>query len=338
MVKLKRPPDGKGKPSCVGTAEAAQNRTGIAKGPETRGKDPMSTIRTSASRGPRSPEVTGFHEPDTGSVQYVVSDPASGKAAVIDPVWDFDPKQARTRTQSADAILQHIQVKGLAVDWILDTHPHADHLTAAAYLKEKLGARQGIGEKIRDIARLWERYYHQPEGFDVETAYDRLFTDGETFSLGSLKGRVMLAPGHTIGSVVYLIGDDAAFVNDTLMAPDFGTARSDFPGGSAAMLYRTIQTILALPDDTRLFIGHDYPTGSREPNWEATVAVQRAANKHLMGGISEAEFVKLREERDATLPLPVRMLHALQVNLRGGRLPEPESDGYSYFKVPANRF
>ncbi len=298
----------------------------------------MSQQQTSPSRGLRSPEVTGFYEPDTGSIQYVVSDPASKKAAVIDAVWNFDPRSARTDTHSADAILDHLRTRGLAVEWILDTHPHADHFMAAAYLKEKLGAAQAIGAKVRDIAQLWRGFYHLPHALDVEAAFDRLFADGDTFKIGGLDVRVMLSPGHTLGSITYVVGEDAAFVHDTLMFPDSGSSRADFPGGDAATLYRSIQAILALPPQTRLFVGHDYCKDGRAPKWEATVAEQRRANIHVKDGVTQEQFVKLRTERDKTLALPDRMLHALQVNLRGGRLPEPESDGHSYFKIPANRF
>lgn len=297
----------------------------------------MSQQQTSPSRGRNSPEVTGFYEPDTGSVQYLVSDPVTGKAAIIDAVWNFDPHNARTGTQSADEILSFVRTRGLAVEWILDTHPHADHFMAAAYLKEKLGAPQAIGGKVRDVAELWRGFYHLPPGFDL-AAFDRLFADGDAFSIGSLAVRVMLSPGHTLASITYVVGDDAAFVHDTLMQPDSGSSRADFPGGDAAALYRSIQAILTLPGKTRLFVGHDYCHGGRAPQWESTVAEQKAANIHIKDGISQSEFVKLRTERDKTLPLPDRMLHALQVNLRGGRLPEPESDGHSYFKIPANRF
>ena len=298
----------------------------------------MSQQQTSPSRGPRSPAVAGFYEPDTGSVQYVVSDPATKKAAIVDAVWNFDPRSARTDTHSADEILAHVREHGLSVEWILDTHPHADHFMAAAYLKEKLGAPQAIGEKVREIAELWRGIYHLPKAFDVDATFDRLFGDGDRFNIGSLDVRVMLSPGHTLGSITYVVGDDAAFVHDTLMYPDSGSSRADFPGGDAAMLYRSIQAILALAAETRLFVGHDYCKGGRDPQWEATVARQKAENIHVKDGTSEVQFVKLRTERDKTLALPDRMLHALQVNLRGGRLPEPESDGRSYFKIPANRF
>lgn len=298
----------------------------------------MSKQRTSAARGRNSPEVTGFYEADTGSVQYLVSDPATGKAAIVDAVWNFDPHNGRTDTRSADEILKHVQERRLAVEWILDTHPHADHFMAAAWLKEKLGAPQAIGEKVREIAGLWRKLYNEPTGFVVDAAFDRLFADGDRFEIGSLPVRVMLSAGHTLGSITYVVGDDAAFVHDTLMFPDSGSSRADFPGGDAATLYRSIRAILALPAKTRLFVGHDYCKDGREPQWEATVAQHRRDNIHVRDGISEAEFVRLRNERDRTLPLPERMLHALQVNLRGGRLPEPEDDGHSYFKIPANRF
>ena len=298
----------------------------------------MSTQQTSPSRGPRSPLVTGFYEPDTGSIQYLVADPGSRKAAIIDPVWNFDPRNARSDTRSADEILQHVSSQGLTVNWVLDTHPHADHFTAGAYLKEKLGAPHAIGEKVRDVAVLWRKFYNEPKAFDIGKAYDRLFADSDTFQIGTLPVRVMLSPGHTLASITYVVGDDAAFVHDTLMYPDSGSSRADFPGGDAAMLYRSIQAILALPLQTRLFVGHDYGKGGRAPQWEATVAEQKASNIHVKDGISEAEYVKMRTERDRMLPLPDRILHALQVNLRGGRLPDPEDDGHSYFKIPANRF
>jgi len=298
----------------------------------------MTKPQTSPSRGPNSPEVTGFYEPDTGSIQYVVSDPATKKAAIIDAVWNFDPHNGRTDTKAADEILKHVRERGLAVEWVLDTHPHADHLMATAYLKAKLGAKQAIGEKVRDIAVLWRGFYNEPDAFNVDTAFDRLFANGESFQLGKLAVRIVLSPGHTLGSITFVAGDDAAFVHDTLMQPDSGTARADFPGGDAAALYRSIQAILMLPAKTPLFVGHDYGKRGREPQWQASVAEHKAANIHVKDGTSQAEFVKLRTERDKMLPLPDRMLHALQVNLRGGRLPDPENDGYSYFKIPANRF
>lgn len=294
--------------------------------------------RFSPSRGKNSPDVTGFYEKDTGSVQYVAADPASGKCALIDVVWNFDPKSARTDTRSADEIVAFVEHNGLEVEWILDTHPHADHLMAGAYLKGKLGAPQAIGEKVREIANLWRELYNEPDAFDPDNHFDRLFADGDTFRIGNLPVRVMLSPGHTLGSITYLVGDDAAFVHDTLMYPDSGTSRADFPGGSAKELYHSLRAILVLPDDTRLFVGHDYCKDGREPMWEATVAEHKATNIHLKDDAPEAAYVALREKRDATLSLPHRMLHALQVNLRGGRLPEPEGDGHRYLRIPANRF
>jgi len=299
----------------------------------------MSVSQTSHSRGPNSPDVTGFYEPDTGSIQYVVSDPASKKAIIVDAVLNFDLRNARTSTTSADELLAHVHERGLAVEWIIDTHPHADHFMAAAYLKDKLKGRQGIGEKVRDIAALWRGYYHLPNAFNVDAEFDRLFRDGETFKLGALDARVMLSPGHTLASITLIVGSDGVLVHDTLMQPDSGTSRCDFPGGNAAILYRSIKAILNLPAGTRLFVGHDYGCGGkRAPQWESTIAEQKRANIHIKDGISEADYVKLRTTRDKTLPLPDRMLHALQVNLRGGRLPEPENDGVSYFKIPVNRF
>ncbi len=293
---------------------------------------------TSASRGHGSPEVVGFYDAASGSCQYICIDPATRKCALIDVVRDFNPARARISTEAADWALDWIEGEGLTLEWILDTHPHADHLMAAAYLKQKTGAPSAIGEKVREIAGLWRDYYHTPDAFDPDADFDRLFADGDTFRIGELDVRVMLSPGHTLGSISYVVGD-AVFAHDTFMQPDSGTSRCDFPGGSAAMLYDTLIAILALPDDTRIFIGHDYGApGRHDPAWESTVAEQKASNTHVGGGVAKDDYVKLREARDATLNLPARMLHALQVNLRGGRLPDPEADGNSYFKIPANRF
>lgn len=292
---------------------------------------------TSPSRGENSPRVICFHDAPTGSCQYLAICDTTKRAALIDIVQDFDPAQAATAHDSAATILRRAEKEGVTIDWILDTHPHADHLMAQAWLKERLPeAETGIGEKVREIAELWRDFYNLPEAFDPDRDFDRLFADGDTFAVGNLPVRVMLSPGHTLGSVTYVIGD-AAFVHDTFMAPDSGTSRADFPGGSTHQLWQSLQQILSLPDDTRLFIGHDYPE-DRDPWFEATVAEHRRSNIHLKDGVTEDAFVKQRTERDATLPLPDRMLHALQVNLRAGRLPDPESDGHSYFKIPANRF
>lgn len=295
--------------------------------------------RTSPSQGPRSPEVTGFYEAETGSIQYVLADPGTRKAALIDVVLDFDPASAKTGTESAREVLDFVKAEGLEVEWVLDTHPHADHMMASSWLAEQTGAPNAIGEKVVEIAHLWADLYNMPGVFDPERDFSRLFADGDRFHVGDLEVRVMLSPGHTLGSVSYVVGD-AAFVHDTFMHVDVGTSRADFPGGSSSVLYDSLQRILELPDATRLFIGHDYPPvkDREDPAWEATVAEHRARNPHVGGGVSREDYVKLRDERDATLGLPDRMLYALQVNLRGGRLPEAEADGNSYFKIPANRF
>lgn len=298
----------------------------------------MTTVRHSPSRGPGSPDVWGIYEPDTGSIQYVCADPATKKVALIDVVWNFDPAHARTSTESAEQVLDLVRREGLEVVWVLDTHPHADHLMASAWLKEKTGAPAAIGEKVREIAELWRGFYNMSEAFDPDRDFDDLFAEGETFRLGELEVRVMLSPGHTLGSITYVAGD-AAFVHDTLMYPDSGSSRADFPGGTTAELWDSIQAILALPEETRLFVGHDYcGDGRDEPAWEATVAEHRERNVHVKDGTSMEEFIKLRDERDATLSLPERMLHALQVNLRGGRLPDAEDDGAHYLKIPVNKF
>ncbi len=295
-------------------------------------------VRHSPSNGPDSPDVYGIYEPDTGSIQYVCADPATKKAALIDVVWNFDPKSYSTDTRSLDQVLDLAKREGLEIEWVLDTHPHADHFMASAQLSEKTGAPNAIGEKVRDIAELWRDFYNQPDAFDVERDFARHFADGDTFNIGNLETRVMLSPGHTLGSITYVCGD-AAFVHDTLMYPDSGTSRADFPGGSVDELWQSIQDILALPEDCRLFIGHDYGTDDRDvPRWEATVAQHRAENIHVKDGTKKQDWIERRKEKDKTLALPDRMLAALQVNLRGGRLPAPEDDGRHYLKLPVNRF
>jgi glyoxylase-like metal-dependent hydrolase (beta-lactamase superfamily II) len=299
----------------------------------------MTTIRKSASRGPGSPDVIGIYDDASGSIQYIASDPETRKAALIDVVQDFDPEAARSRTDSAERILDIVAEEGLEVEWVLDTHPHADHLMASSFLKARTGAPNAIGEKVAEIAGLWRELYHMPGAFDPARNFDRLFADGDTFRIGNLDVRVMLSPGHTLGSITYVVGEDAAFVHDTFMQPDVGTSRADFPGGSASVLYDSLMAILDLPDETRLFVGHDYGTDARSgPEWESTVAKQRATNAHVGGGVSRADYVETREARDATLPLPDRILAALQVNLRAGQLPPAEEDGHSYLKIPLNRF
>ena len=287
---------------------------------------------TSISR----PDVAGFFDKRTFSIQYVVSDPATKRCAIIDPVLDYDEKSGQTATRNADRMLDLIAEKGLTVDWILDTHPHADHFSAAPYLKRKTGAATAIGDHIVEVQKLWKEIYNWPDFPADGSQWDKLFAEGEEFSIGNLPGRIMFSPGHTLASITYVIGD-AAFVHDTLFMPDSGTARADFPGGSSKRLWRSIQEILSLPDETRLFTGHDYQPGGRTPQWESTVADQKANNIHAGRLKSEAEYCAVRDARDRTLPMPKLILHALQVNINGGRLPEPEANGTRYLKIPLDR-
>jgi len=280
-----------------------------------------------------TPLVQGFFDERTSSIQYVVADPATSRCAIIDPVLDFDEKSGATATRSADAILAYTTERGLSVEWILDTHPHADHFSAAQYLKSRTGAPTAIGEKVVEVQKLWKDIYNCGDLPADGSQWDRLFADSETFSVGSIPAKVMFSPGHTLASITFVVGD-AAFVHDTLFMPDSGTARADFPGGSANRLWQSIQDILALPDATRVFTGHDYQPGGREPQWESTVAEQRATNTHMSKCKTEAEFVAVREARDRTLAMPKLILHALQVNINGGRLPEPEVNGRRYLKFP----
>jgi glyoxylase-like metal-dependent hydrolase (beta-lactamase superfamily II) len=283
------------------------------------------------------PLVKGFYEKETSSVAYVVEDPATRRCAIVDPVLDFDRNCRSTATRFADDMIRFVEERGLTVEWILDTHPHADHFSAAPYLKERFGAPTAIGEHVVTVQKIWKDIYNLPDFPADGSQWDRLFADGDRFRIGELEAEVLFSPGHTAASITYVIGD-AAFVHDTLFVPDGGTARADFPGGDARALYRSIRRILALPPETRLFTGHDYQPGGREPMWEATVAEQRERNIHIHDGVSEGDFVRMREERDRTLPFPDLLLDALQVNIRGGRLPEPEANGVSYLKIPLNYF
>ncbi|OHV10013.1 MBL fold metallo-hydrolase [Kushneria phosphatilytica] len=294
----------------------------------------MNTFALSQGQ-PGQPNVAGFFDPRTFSVQYVVIDPATRACAVIDPVLDFDEKSGATATHHADELLDYIAREGLHVEWILDTHPHADHFSAARYLHDKTGAPTAIGREVTRVQALWKQIYNWPDLRDDGSQWEHLFEDGDTFRVGELPVRVMHSPGHTLASITYVIGD-AAFVHDTIFQPDFGTARADFPGGSAHQLWHSIQAILALPEKTRLFTGHDYMPDGREPRWESTVHEQRRHNKHQLGELSEAAYVELRERRDRELPMPKLILHALQVNILGGRLPEPEDNGKRYLKIPLN--
>lgn len=299
---------------------------------KTHGFDLSAATRWLERQSAAVPHVKALFDPRTWSVQYVVSDPATGGCAIIDPVYDFDEKSGATGTMNADAILDYVKHHGLSVEWILDTHPHADHFSAADYLKQKTGAKTAIGAKVTGVQKLWQEKYNWPDFKTDGSQWDRLFEAGDRFTIGSLETRVLFSPGHTLASVTYVVGN-AAFVHDTLFMPDSGTARADFPGGSAKQLWASIQDILALPDDTRLFTGHDYQPGGRAPKWESTVGEQTRSNPHL-AGMTEEDFVRLREARDRTLPMPKLILHALQVNIRGGRLPEPEANGKHYLKFP----
>lgn len=282
----------------------------------------------------RKPVVQGFFDKRTFSVQYVVSDPATHKCAIIDPVLDYDEKSGSTATTNADRLLAYIEEQGLELEWILDTHPHADHFSSAHYLKERTGAPTAIGSHVTAVQQLWKGIYNWPEFPADGSQWDRLFAGGDSFTIGELEALVLFSPGHTLASITYVIGD-AAFIHDTLFMPDSGSARADFPGGSANCLWNSIQQILSLPGDTRLFVGHDYQPGGREPLWETTVDEQKRSNAHV-NGKDEAAFVALRTARDKTLPMPKLILHALQVNIRGGRLPEPEENGQRYLKIPLN--
>ncbi|WP_417724421.1 MBL fold metallo-hydrolase [Salipiger sp.] len=285
----------------------------------------------------QTPVVTPFRDEATGSWQYVFHDPGTMIGAIVDPVLDFDPGAAATGTRNAKAILHHVRETGIEIAWILDTHPHADHFSAAVWLQDRLGGKRAIGERVTGVQALWKTLYHLPDLPGDGSQWDRLFADGDTFEVGGIPVRVIFSPGHTLASVTYVAGD-AAFVHDTLMMPDSGTARADFPGGSSFDLYDTLQRLLSLPEDTRLFVGHDYAPNGREPACCATVAEHRAGNIHLRDAPDREAFCRLRDARDATLALPDRMLAALQVNIRGGRLPDPEADGQRYLKIPLDRF
>lgn len=284
----------------------------------------------------RKTVVDGFHDPHTGTVTYVVADRDGGRAAIIDPVLDYDPKSGRTGTAAADRVLAHLQAQQLQVDWILETHAHADHLSAAAYLKSRVGGRIAIGENIRGVQSIFRRLYNLertflPDGSD----FDHLLRDDERFRIGGLEAQALLVRGHTPADLAYRIGD-AVFVGDTLFMPDIGTARADFPGGDAHTLYRSIRQLLALPPQTTLYVCHDYPPAGRAPRWQTSVAEQRASNIHVHDGIDEDAFVRMRNARDATLEVPTLMLPSMQVNIRAGQLPPPESNGVSYLKIPLN--
>ena len=280
------------------------------------------------------PLVEAFFDRATCTVTYVVHAGDGSACAVIDSVLDYDPKAGRISTQSADKVVEFVQAHGLRVEWLLETHAHADHLSAAQYLKTRLGGRIAIGESIRAVQGVFKRIFnlgaHVP---DDGQQFDHLFTAGETFQIGELSAHAIPAPGHTPADVAYQIGD-AVFVGDTMFMPDVGSARCDFPGGDAHTLYRSARKLLSLPDETRLYMCHDYPPQSRQPQWQTTVAEQRKRNIHLHDGNSEDAFVAMRTARDRTLDMPALILPAVQVNIRAGSLPEPEDNGTRYLKIP----
>jgi glyoxylase-like metal-dependent hydrolase (beta-lactamase superfamily II) len=280
--------------------------------------------------------IQPFYDESTGTFSYVIADLATKAAAVIDPVLDFDIKAGRTSTRGADAILAHLAARGLTLQWILETHAHADHLSAARHIQRQAGGRIAIGEHIKQVQATFRKLYNLERSFLPDgSQFDHLFADGERFHIGSIEVTALHVPGHTPADLAYLV-DGAAFIGDTLFLPDVGSARADFPGGDARTLYRSVRRLLALPADTRLFVCHDYPPAGRAPRCEATVAEQRAANIHVHEGVSEDAFVAMRERRDATLEVPTLILPSLQVNVRGGQLPPAEDDGVSYLKIPLN--
>jgi glyoxylase-like metal-dependent hydrolase (beta-lactamase superfamily II) len=277
-----------------------------------------------------------FHEP-TFTVSYLVIDPDSRQAAVVDPVLDFDPKSGRTSHRSADGILAAAAQSGIEIVWLLETHVHADHLSATAYLKEKTGAPTGIGAAVSEVQRYFKPVFNAADLAPDGRQFDRLFADGDRIAVGRLEARIMHTPGHTPACISYLVGD-AVFVGDTLFMPDYGTARCDFPGGSASALYRSIRRLLSLPRETRMFLCHDYKAPGRDDFvWETTVGTQRSHNLHIHDGIDEAAFVAMREARDRTLEMPALIIPSIQVNMRAGQMPAADSNGTIYLRLPLNR-
>ncbi len=283
------------------------------------------------------PFVKAFYEKSSGTISYVVQDPSSKNCAVIDSVLNFDFSSGRTSTESADEIIRYIEQKKLELEWIIETHVHADHLSAAPYIQEKIGGKIGIGEKIILIQDQFGKIFNEGTRFQRDgSQFDRLFKDGDQYSIGSMNARTMHTPGHTPACMVHII-EDAAFVGDTLFMPDGGTARADFPGGDARDLYRSVKRVLELPSETRLFICHDYGPGGRDAAWETTVGEQKEKNIHVRDGVTEDEFVEMRETRDSTLSMPKLIIPSIQVNMRAGEMPEKEDNGVNYIKIPINK-
>ena len=285
------------------------------------------------------PDITAFFDEATNTLTYLVCDPQGRACAVIDSVLDYDPASGRTDTRSADAVVAVIRARGLDLAWVLETHVHADHLSAAPYLQEALGTGKiGIGARITQVQDTFGKIFNEGTRFARDgSQFDRLFVEGDSFMIGQMRVDVLHTPGHTPACLTYVIGD-AAFVGDTLFMPDFGTARCDFPGGSAEVMFQSVQKILSLPEATRIFVGHDYKAPGRDEfAWETTVGAQKAGNIHIGGARTEAEFVALRQARDATLPMPRLIIPSLQINMRAGHMPEPEANGTAYLKVPLNK-
>ncbi|NYS25104.1 MBL fold metallo-hydrolase [Rhodobacteraceae bacterium 2376] len=282
-------------------------------------------------------EVSAFFDEATFTVSYVVKDPSSNAVAIVDSVLDFDYASGRTDTRSADAIIRHVQDNNLRVEWILESHVHADHLSAAPYIQQRVGGKIGIGDNITLVQNVFGKVFNEGTEFERDgSQFDKLFREGDSFTIGDMQGQVLHTPGHTPACLTYVVGE-AAFVGDTLFMPDFGTARCDFPGGSAETLYHSIQKILVLPDDTRIFVGHDYKAPGREDYaWETTVGEQKRLNIHVGEGKPAEEFVRMREERDATLAMPRLIIPSLQVNMRAGQMPPADQDGNVYMKVPVD--
>jgi len=280
--------------------------------------------------------IQSFFDAKTWTVSYVVTDLGTRQAAIIDPVLDYDFKSGHTDTNAADAVLAYVKAEGLTVQWILETHAHADHLSGARYLQEHVGGRIAIGEHIREVQATFKKIYNLERTFLPDgSQFDHLFQDGEVFKIGDVEATALLVPGHTPADMAYLV-DGAVFVGDTLFMPDVGTARADFPGGDAHVLYRSIRRLLALPSETRVFVCHDYPLKGREARWQTTIAEQKASNIHVRDGIGEAEFVAMRKARDATLEVPTLILPSIQVNVRAGQLPPADENGIAYLRIPLN--
>lgn len=284
-----------------------------------------------------TPTVQGFFDDTTNTISYVVWDPATEKAAVIDALLDFDQASGRTKTDSADRLIAFVREKGLEVEWVIDTHVHADHLTATPYVREQLGGRTGIGEHIATVQKVFGEIFNEGQAFHTDgSQFDHLFKDGETYRLGSIEAKAIHTPGHTPACMSHVIGD-AVFVGDTIFMPDFGTARCDFPGGDAGTLYDSIQKLFALPDETRVFLCHDYKAPGRDEFvWETTIGEEKTHNKHVKQGTSREDFVKMRTERDATLSMPKLILPSVQINMRAGEMPPAELNGKIYMKLPIN--